>query len=179
MNFRYALDHHFRHGLGWTRSLATTTVQRSRVGQSNSQNIEKSSRRNPRSVQRPRLGQTNTAFIPRRAENAHSRRSGPDSFKASKRTSTAKPSDAESAKRLLQPYVLSSRLRKLCDEGQIDTAIAMLKSSAMGAQNTPVWNTVIWECMKAKRYGSAYKMFTDVCARPVILCFVILIPRCR
>ena len=167
MNFRHALDHHFLHcayGLGWTRSLATTTVQRSRVGQANPQNIEKISRHNPRSVQRPRLGQANTASIPRRTENANSRRNRPDS---SKRTSTAKPPDTESAKRLLEPYVLSSRLRKLCDEGQIDTAIAMLKSSAMGAQNTPVWNTVIWECMKAKRYGSAYKMFTDVRARPL------------
>jgi hypothetical protein len=64
--------------------------------------------------------------------------------------------------RLLEPHVLSARLRKLCDNGQLDAAVAMLKNAPLAAQNTPVWNTLIWECMKAKRFKLAYQLFIDV-----------------
>lgn len=63
---------------------------------------------------------------------------------------------------LLEPHVLSARLKKLCDAGNTDAAVTMLKNSPLDAQNTPVWNTLIWECMKAKRYKLAYQLFTDV-----------------
>jgi len=65
--------------------------------------------------------------------------------------------------RLLEPHVLSSRLKKLCDAGKIDSAVSMLKNAPLDAQNTPVWNTLIWECMKTKRFKLAYQLFTDVC----------------
>jgi hypothetical protein len=65
--------------------------------------------------------------------------------------------------RLLEPYVLSARLTKLCETGQIDEAVSMLKNAPLDAQNTPVWNTLIWECMKAKRFRVAYRLFIDVC----------------
>lgn len=64
--------------------------------------------------------------------------------------------------RLLEPHVLSTRLKKLCDAGQIDGAVSMLKNAPLDAQNTPVWNTLIWECMKAKRFKLAYQLFIDV-----------------
>ncbi|KAG6854789.1 hypothetical protein C0991_001216 [Blastosporella zonata] len=64
--------------------------------------------------------------------------------------------------KLLEPYELSQRLKKLCDANKIDTAVAMLKSTPRDAQNTQVWNTLIWECMKAKRFNLAYQLYTDM-----------------
>ncbi|KAJ3769509.1 pentatricopeptide repeat-containing protein [Lentinula raphanica] len=63
---------------------------------------------------------------------------------------------------LLEPHILSARLKKLCDGGQIDTAVAMLKNSPLDAQNVPVWNTLIWECLKAERFRLAYELYTDM-----------------
>lgn len=70
--------------------------------------------------------------------------------------------DPKSEMKLLEPHVLSARLRKLCSAKQIDAAVALLKSSPLDAQNTPVWNTLIWECMKAKRFKLGYQLFIDV-----------------
>lgn len=64
--------------------------------------------------------------------------------------------------RLLEPHVLSGRLKKLADNDQLDTAVAMLKNAPLAAQNTPVWNTLIWECMKARRYKLGYDLFIDM-----------------
>ncbi|PFH52719.1 hypothetical protein AMATHDRAFT_139360 [Amanita thiersii Skay4041] len=64
--------------------------------------------------------------------------------------------------KLLEPHVLSARLKKLCDENKIDAAFSMLKNSPLGSQNTPVWNTLIWEVMKAKRYKLAYQLYVDM-----------------
>lgn len=75
------------------------------------------------------------------------------------------PSHAEKLRHeihLLEPHVLSTRLKKLCDAGQIDSAVSMLKNAPLDAQNTPVWNTLIWECMKAKRFKLGYQLFTDM-----------------
>jgi hypothetical protein len=68
----------------------------------------------------------------------------------------------ESPKKLLMPHILSSRLKKLCDGGQLEKALLMLKNAPLDAQNTPVWNTLIWECMKAKRFKLGYELFIDV-----------------
>lgn len=65
-------------------------------------------------------------------------------------------------KRLLEPHILSQRLKKLCEAGQLDAAIDMLKNAATGAQTTPVWNTLIWEVLKAHRWNLSYKLYTDV-----------------
>lgn len=64
--------------------------------------------------------------------------------------------------KLLEPHVLSARLKKLCEVNKIDAAVELLKNSPLDAQNTPVWNTLIWECMKATRYKLAYQLFIDV-----------------
>ncbi|KAF7355304.1 Pentatricopeptide repeat-containing protein [Mycena sanguinolenta] len=64
--------------------------------------------------------------------------------------------------RLLEPHVLSGRLKKLADQNQLDLAVAMLKNAPLAAQNTPVWNTLIWESMKAKRFKLAYDLFIDM-----------------
>ncbi|KAJ6515910.1 pentatricopeptide repeat-containing protein [Mycena sanguinolenta] len=63
---------------------------------------------------------------------------------------------------LLEPHVLSGRLKKLADQNQLDLAVAMLKNAPLAAQNTPVWNTLIWESMKAKRFNLAYDLFIDM-----------------
>jgi hypothetical protein len=72
--------------------------------------------------------------------------------------------EAEPPKRLLLPHVLSARLKKLCDEGNVDNAVSLLKNAPLDAQNTQVWNTLIWECMKAKRFRLSYELFIDVSA---------------
>ena len=65
-------------------------------------------------------------------------------------------------KRLLEPHILSKRLKKLCDSNKIDDAISLLKNSPLDAQNTQVWNTLIWEALKAKRFRLSYQLFIDV-----------------
>ena len=79
-------------------------------------------------------------------------------------TSEATP---KSRIRPLEPHVLSARLKKLCDTGKIDDAIFMLKNAPLDAQNTQVWNTMIWETLKIKRYSLAYQLYIDVC--PVLV----------
>jgi hypothetical protein len=73
------------------------------------------------------------------------------------------PKETESSqKRYLEPHVLSTRLKKLCGEGNPEKAVALLKNAPLDAQNPPVWNTLIRECMKADKYSLSYKLFTDV-----------------
>lgn len=64
--------------------------------------------------------------------------------------------------RLLEPYVLSRRLKNLCDSNKIDDAVVMLKNAPLDAQNTQVWNTLMWEALKAKRFKLSYQLFIDV-----------------
>jgi hypothetical protein len=64
--------------------------------------------------------------------------------------------------RLLEPHVLSKRLKDLCDSNKIDDAVSMLKNAPLDAQNTQVWNTLIWEALKAKRFKLSYQLFIDV-----------------
>jgi hypothetical protein len=64
--------------------------------------------------------------------------------------------------RLLEPHVLSKRLKNLCDSNKIDDAVGMLKNTPLDAQNTQVWNTLIWEALKAKRFQLSYQLFIDV-----------------
>lgn len=64
--------------------------------------------------------------------------------------------------RLLEPHVLSGRLKKLADAGKVDDAVVMLKNAPLDAQNTQVWNTLIWEALKVNRYQLAYQLYTDV-----------------
>jgi hypothetical protein len=70
--------------------------------------------------------------------------------------------------RLLEPHVLSARLKKLCDAGKVDDAVSMLKNAPLDAQNTPVWNTLIWACMKVKRFKLAYQLYVDVCVIAIV-----------
>ncbi|KAF8631677.1 hypothetical protein AX15_002263 [Amanita polypyramis BW_CC] len=76
------------------------------------------------------------------------------------------PSEAthasKSTMKLLEPHVLSSRLKKLCNANQLDAAVSMLKNAPLDAQNAPVWNTLIWEAMKARRFKVAYQLYVDM-----------------
>ena len=74
---------------------------------------------------------------------------------------TARETNKERLK-LLEPHVLSQRIKKLCDRDKLDDAVSLLKNSPLAAQNTPAWNTLIWETMKVKRYKLAYSLYTDV-----------------
>ena len=71
-------------------------------------------------------------------------------------------------KRLLEPHVLSGRLKKLCDSNKVDDAVYMLKNAPLDAQNTQVWNTLIWGTLKVKRFQLSYELFVDV---NMFLCF--------
>jgi len=68
----------------------------------------------------------------------------------------------KAAMKPLEPHVLSARLKRSCDDGKVDDAVFMLKNAPLDAQNTQVWNTLIWECLKVKRYQLAYQLFVDV-----------------
>ncbi|KAF9259506.1 hypothetical protein L218DRAFT_908218 [Marasmius fiardii PR-910] len=65
-------------------------------------------------------------------------------------------------KKLLEPHVLSARLKTFCNQGKIEAAITALKYAPLDAQNAPVWNTLIWECMKAERFKQAYDLYIDM-----------------
>lgn len=81
---------------------------------------------------------------------------------------------AGKTKRLLEPHILSQRIKKLCDELQLDAAVEMLKNAPKDAQSTPVWNTLIWEALKAERWNLAYKLYTDV-GQPVAFNVVLVL----
>lgn len=68
----------------------------------------------------------------------------------------------KSEMRLLEPHVLSARLKKLGDSGKLGLAETMLKNAPLDAQNTPVWNTIIWEALKWQRYNLAFQLYIDV-----------------
>lgn len=94
-----------------------------------------------------------------------SRKSSAENTVAKYRSKHYSPSHKEhnpDGKILLEPHILSGRLKKLCDGAQVDTAVAMLKNSPLGAQNVPVWNTLIWECLKAERFRLAHDLYIDV-----------------
>ena len=44
----------------------------------------------------------------------------------------------------------------------MDSAFIMLQRAPQNAQNIKVWNTLIHQCMEAKKYNLAYSVFTDV-----------------
>ncbi|KAL0949983.1 hypothetical protein HGRIS_009997 [Hohenbuehelia grisea] len=110
----------------------------------------------PRYIRRQHLAEaSNARELP---EKKYSRAS---SAQRSGRTTQPRDEDSQQ-RRLLEPHVLSQRLKKLCDAGKVDEAVTMLKSMPLDAQNPQVWNTLIWECMKAKRYSLSYQLYTDM-----------------
>lgn len=64
--------------------------------------------------------------------------------------------------KLLTPVVLSTRIKKLYEQGQLQEAIDMVKHSPPDAQNAVVWATLIGFVMSEKRYKEGYKLFNDV-----------------
>ncbi|KAK2466207.1 hypothetical protein APHAL10511_001849 [Amanita phalloides] len=80
----------------------------------------------------------------------------------SKHFDPSKANTPKEAMMLLEPHVLSARLKKLCNANQIDAAVSMLKNAPLDAQNVPVWNTLIWEAMKARRFKLGYELYIDM-----------------
>jgi hypothetical protein len=72
------------------------------------------------------------------------------------------PSSSPGKRPLLQPYELSRRLIALCEQGKVDLAFSVLQQAPRNAQNIKVWNTIVQQCMDAKKYNLAYSVFTDV-----------------
>ena len=70
--------------------------------------------------------------------------------------------EGKGEKKMLDPYVLSKRLQKMCSEGKLEEAIETLQTMPRDASSTPVWNMIIWECMKAKKYKTAYQLYVEV-----------------
>ena len=88
------------------------------------------------------------------------------------------PSHEKRKRSLLQPYELSRRLITLCQSGDVDLAVTTLRSAPRNAQNVKVWNTLIQQCMDAKKY-IAFSVFTDVRpARPFIMPLPSYAPLC-
>ena len=88
-------------------------------------------------------------------------------------------SSGEKRRPLLQPYELSRRLIELCKQGDVDLAVTALQRAPRNAQNIKVWNTIIQQCMSAKKYKLAYSVFTDVCVIPFLPSFFWLLPLAR
>ncbi|KAI5893311.1 uncharacterized protein SCHCODRAFT_02499722 [Schizophyllum commune H4-8] len=70
--------------------------------------------------------------------------------------------EGKGEKKMLDPYVLSKRLQKMCSEGKLEEAIETLQTMPRDASSTPVWNMIIWECMKAKKYKTAYQLYVEM-----------------
>ncbi|KAL0579552.1 hypothetical protein V5O48_002481 [Marasmius crinis-equi] len=64
--------------------------------------------------------------------------------------------------RNLEAHVLSEQLRVACEGGRFTDAVKRLQSAPLDAQNIAVWNTLIWQCMKAQRYEQAYHLYIDM-----------------
>ena len=78
-------------------------------------------------------------------------------------SSSSPPSPPSRGKRpLLEPYELSRRVIALCQRGDVDLAVAALQKAPRNAQNIKVWNTIIQQCMEARKFNLAYSVFTDV-----------------
>jgi hypothetical protein len=80
----------------------------------------------------------------------------------SKHYDPSRETTPKSEMRLLEPHVLSARLKKLSDSGKLGDAETMLKNAPLDAQNTPVWNTIIWGALKCQRYNLAFQFYIDV-----------------
>lgn len=80
----------------------------------------------------------------------------------SRRELKAKLPNEDGERRLLRPSILSARVKRLCDAGALEPSITMVQNAPLDAQNTIVWNTLISEALKVKRYAVAYKLYTDV-----------------
>ena len=94
----------------------------------------------------------------------------------SSQTSPFSFSSSPEKRPLLQPYELSRRLIALCEQGDVDLAVSALQRAPRNAQNIKVWNTIIQQCMSAKKYKLAYSVFTDVCVALLLLPFLPLSP---
>lgn len=69
-------------------------------------------------------------------------------------------------RRLLRPSMLADRVKAAADSGSLDDAVLLVKNAPIDAQNVIVWNTLLSEAMRYRRYKLAYSLFNDVSNRP-------------
>ncbi|KAF6762617.1 hypothetical protein DFP72DRAFT_876355 [Ephemerocybe angulata] len=60
----------------------------------------------------------------------------------------------EDSHKPLDPYVLGKRIRRL--------PVTMLKTAPRDAMNAVVWNTMMWEALKAQRFQLAHALYVDM-----------------
>jgi hypothetical protein len=82
---------------------------------------------------------------------------------ASESSRTSQSSSGKGQRPHLRPYELSRRLIAHSQRGDFDRAVTVLKRAPRNAQNIKVWNTIIQQCMNAKKYNLAFRVFIDVC----------------
>jgi hypothetical protein len=140
--------------------------------------LDSDSEKQPRSVAGPKSPRPRPPSRPSRPSTASTRTAATDSVRSVKPSAAPRPprSSAEEApshgnrkRSLLQPYELSRRLITLCESGDVDLAVTTLQRAPRNAQNIKVWNTLVQQCMDAKKYKLAYKVFIDVCPTLVIM----------
>ena len=96
----------------------------------------------------------------RTADYSSSSALGQQTFESSR---ISQSSSGEGERPLLRPYELSRRLIAHCQRGDFERAVIVLKQAPRNAQNIKVWNTIIQQCMNAKKYNLAFRVFIDVC----------------
>lgn len=102
--------------------------------------------------------------IPRKQPSSSFKAEPASKYRSKHYNPTSTSNDSKPTEKIhLEPHILSRRLIKLCDDRRLDVAVAMLKNSPLDAQNVPVWNTLIWECLKAERYRLGHDLYIDVC----------------
>jgi hypothetical protein len=115
----------------------------------------------------------NTAAADHSSSSSAHLRQQPQYSESSQTSPSSFSSSGERKRALLQPYELSRRLNELCEQGNVDLAVSVLQRAPRNAQNIKVWNTIIQQCMSAKKYKLAYSVFTDVCVIPSFLGFIL------
>ena len=157
-------------GPSLVRSLSTASPS-----ESPSDALDSDSEKQPRSVAGPKSPRPRPPSRPR-PSTAGTRTSATDSVRPAKPSAAPRPprssageapSHGNRKRSLLQPYELSRRLITLCESGDVDLAVTTLKRAPRNAQNIKVWNTLVQQCMDAKKYKLAYKVFIDV--RPTLV----------
>jgi hypothetical protein len=152
----------------WSSRPLTATARSSALNE-NPQSQSRSSTR-PRGQPRPRPPPAHLSAATHSTRTSHHTADHSSSTlrqqqqQYSESSSQTSPSSSSPGKRpLLQPYELSRRLIALCEQGDVDLAVGALQRAPRNAQNIKVWNTIIHQCMSAKKYKLAHSVFTDVC----------------
>ncbi|CAG8815540.1 22413_t:CDS:2, partial [Gigaspora rosea] len=60
------------------------------------------------------------------------------------------------------PYILAEWVRKFGEANQLDDAISVVWNAKKNAQSEVVWNHLIIECVKNRKFQMAFRMFNEM-----------------